>query len=564
MVLVTALVAQVFAVVIDLDEMTLKGQAYWDGADGKGGFYSGPAWFNNTFTRWPGGFTSWEGFAYSSGTDTTLADLEGQYHAIAGHGQGNSRVYAIGFVGWTTVPTIQFARPVQLVGAYITNVDYTYYALLNGNAFCKRFGGADGQDPDWLLLTITGFDDKDKETGQVQFYLADLRSPDPATDFIVTDWKWVDLSGLGPVRYIRFEMASSDTGPFGMNTPAYFALDSIVVKGLVPSNTAVPGIVDPDTLRPVDSKQAGGVINPIFMGWATAVIDYNPADQQWSTPGLFDDPNKALGPATGDPFDIVSLGELDQDEIKAGKAPGHITLSFEPLKGCDRPGLDIAVFENGLIGQDGRVFAELAYVEVSTNGRDFARFPSLSLTQLAIGPYGTLDPHGVFGLPGAWPNAYGRCLGTGLDLQDLIDHPLVRAGLVDLNDIRYVRIVDVPGLGCFLDQATAFLDPSNSHMACYQKDGPIYDPWPTWGSGGFDLEAVGLLRPQLLRADINLDGLVDNADLAILSGSWQARYGQPSYKARADLNRDLKIDELDLEILSRQWLMSETWRLGAR
>ncbi len=54
----------------------------------------------------------------------------------------------------------------------------------------------------------------------------------------------------------------------------------------------------------------------------------------------------------------------------------------------------------------------------------------------------------------------------------------VRNGLVDLNDIKYVRIVDIPGCGYFRDS----------------EGRPIYDAWITWGSGGLDLEAVGVIN----------------------------------------------------------------------
>ena len=42
------------------------------------------------------------------------------------------------------------------------------------------------------------------------------------------DWVLVDLSGLGTVAALEFELASSDNGPFGMNTPSYFALDDLM------------------------------------------------------------------------------------------------------------------------------------------------------------------------------------------------------------------------------------------------------------------------------------------------------------------------------------------------
>jgi hypothetical protein len=69
-------------------------------------------------------------------------------------------------------------------------------------------------------LTITGKDEAGAETDSVDFMLAD------GTE-IVDSWTWVDLSSLGEVKSIVFSLSSSDTGPFGMNTPSYFAIDGI-------------------------------------------------------------------------------------------------------------------------------------------------------------------------------------------------------------------------------------------------------------------------------------------------------------------------------------------------
>ena len=87
--------------------------------------------------------------------------------------------------------------------------------MLNGDQFAKKFEAGD-----WFKLTITGKDSNGVVTDTVDFLLAD------GTD-IVDAWTWVDLSGLGEVKSILFSLSSSDTGAFGMNTPSYFALDSI-------------------------------------------------------------------------------------------------------------------------------------------------------------------------------------------------------------------------------------------------------------------------------------------------------------------------------------------------
>lgn len=342
--------------------------------------------------------------------------------------------------------------------------------------------------------------------------------------------------------------------------------------------TGINGYVDVATRRHADPLDPNALPNPIFRGWATGVAEYAPADEIWSGPGVWNDPNKALGPATGHNFDIVSLGELDAAEIALGLPPGHITLGLvDPCEADDAMvirngrGYDFAVFENGFISQSstamgsrqGQMIAELAYVEVSSNGRDFARFPSVSLTGAPTGPYGTAEVSDIHNLAGKHPNANGACTGTPFDLQELADHPHVVSGAVDLNDIRYVRIVDVPGNGDFRDAATMHVAPETwPEWANYVEDHPIYDAWPTFGSGGFDLEAIGILHEQQYSADINLDGIVDSGDLMLLAAAWQSHFGQERWNARCDLSpqKDLIINGADFATFAAQWRHIELWR----
>ena len=344
------------------------------------------------------------------------------------------------------------------------------------------------------------------------------------------------------------------------------------------TESGVNGYIDPVTWRHGNPLGSNAVLNPIFRGWATKVVEYSPADQAWSGLGVWNDPNKALGPATGQNFDVVSLGELDRKEIDQGLAPGHITLVFgDPRDPNDRtairngPGHDFAMFENAFLSQlstslgslQGQMLAELAYVEVSTNGRDFVRFPSVSLTPSPTGRYGTIEISNVHNLAGKHPNANGVCTGTPFDLEDLAGQPQVLSGAVDLNNIRYVRIVDVPGGGDFLDDATGCVAPGTwPDWTHYPASHPIYDMWPTWGSGGFDLEAVGVLHEQEFSADINLDGTVDYQDLAILASAWQCRFGDEHWNGRCDLARrkDLFIDGSDFAVFAAQWRHIERWR----
>jgi hypothetical protein len=257
-------------------------------------------------------------------------------------------------------------------------------------------------------------------------------------------------------------------------------------------DAGIPGFVG----QAGDGKQAtdtnGNYVNPLFKGWATTVVDYAPYDLaaiQNYAGGAFADPQKTLGEVTGNNFDIASLGDMNATEITAwqndpvnNEGPGTLTLGFaEAIR--NGAGADFATFENGFIsgggaGVAGQVFAELGYVEVSTDGIDFARFPSVSLTEDQVGAYGTIDPTDVYNLSGKHVNAYGDSWGTPFDLDDLLDHQLVLEGLVDLDEINYVRIVDIPGDGSFVDS----------------QGNAIYDAWVTWGSGGTDFEALGVIN----------------------------------------------------------------------
>ena len=238
------------------------------------------------------------------------------------------------------------------------------------------------------------------------------------------------------------------------------------------SDAPVPGFVGPDGEGGARIDDGFGVflhprnyVNPLFLGWAADVPDYSPAP---GVSGGFADETVSLGPVTGDNFDIVSLGDLSAAQISGGALPGSITLHFaNPIRNLT--GADFTVFENALSAVDGGIFGELAYVEASSDGVNFVRFPSASLsTDVAPAEraYRTINPTEIFNLAGKHVNANGQSWGTPFDL-----------AAVGLSSASYLRIVDIPGSGAFRDSANR----------------PIYDAWLTSGSGGIDIEAVGAI-----------------------------------------------------------------------
>lgn len=232
------LTIEVAGQVVDFSAYPLPEAGFANGAMANGGFMVDGFRFNNQFTDFGGGFTGWEGWALSNLGDTLTAGFGNQYSVITGGGVNKNGLvesgnpFGIGYAGYSAAPLI--SMPEGTLGrplcAYITNTTYTALSMLEGDDFAKKFGGEDGTNPDFLDLTLTGYDPMDNITGTVTVSLADFRPEDSARDRILTSWKLVDLTGLGAgVERIEASFDSSDKGEFGINTPTYFAIDRLEV-----------------------------------------------------------------------------------------------------------------------------------------------------------------------------------------------------------------------------------------------------------------------------------------------------------------------------------------------
>jgi len=219
--------------VVNFEDLTLPADSFWNGFDYSGGFNSAVyANFPNLFVDYGGGYTSWNGFAYSNKLNDILQDYSNQYSNYAGTQLLNSTIFAISYnsIDWNTnqvIPTeINFIAPAVLHSINVTNSAFTALTIKNGDSFSKKFGGVSGNDPDWFKLTISGYSDT-VNTGNIDFYLADYRFTDSLQDYIVKNWTQIDISSLGQVTKLTFTLSSSDTGIYGMNTPAYFCFDNL-------------------------------------------------------------------------------------------------------------------------------------------------------------------------------------------------------------------------------------------------------------------------------------------------------------------------------------------------
>lgn len=175
-------------------------------------------------------YTTWNGIVPSRWNDMETAGFTNQCSVFykdsetGTGGHSKSSTFAVVYLG--TDAEIAFDDPEKemvIHSLFVTNSSYTALSMLHGDMFCKVFSY---QDQDWLKLTFTGHGKDGQVKGTVDCYLADFRTP--AGDGIITSWKKVDLSSLGHIHKLTFTMESSDSGPWGMNTPAYFCMDNII------------------------------------------------------------------------------------------------------------------------------------------------------------------------------------------------------------------------------------------------------------------------------------------------------------------------------------------------
>lgn len=206
----------------------------------------------------------------------------------------------------------------------------------------------------------------------------------------------------------------------------------------------------------------------IITGWATGCIVER---------GYQDISDLSLGLATiGD--STMALGEAGSNGVVSLGDGGSATLTFdEPIS--NGPGWDFAVFENSFSDD----FLELAFVEVSSDGINFFRFPATSLTQdtLQIGGFGSVDATKIDNLAGKYRAQYG----TPFDLEELAD----QNGL-DIDAITHIKVIDA--IGSILDEFATFDQFGNK----------VNDPWPTpFESSGFDLDAVAVIVQPLVNIE---------------------------------------------------------------
>jgi len=233
---VVSATAQVWAgpLVIDFEGIAPRdpqlGGSYWDPNPG---FTADGAAFSDG---------SYAGFVVSSSTTTGVggyvysgseAEISAQSNGGAGGGVNGSSNFAVAYNDGSFVNLPVGYRP---TGVSLTNTATAWYAVLNGLYQANQFVAGD-----WFRVTFTGFSSvggSGSITGSpVDFYLADYRA---GKSLVVDSWTTIDLSPLGDSKSIVFSFASTDNDPeWGMNTPAYVALDNLTLAPVPEPSAAV-------------------------------------------------------------------------------------------------------------------------------------------------------------------------------------------------------------------------------------------------------------------------------------------------------------------------------------
>ena len=154
------------------------------------------------------------------------ANAEGDVRTGGGHNGSNNFAVHFGYKDGSQfnmteeLPALSFSDGMARVidHMYVNNICYALNCYLNGNGLTAKI-----DEKDWVKLTATGYDGEAK-TGEASIYLCN------GPKNIVTDWTKFDLSGLGAVTKVEFNITGSSDNGYGFSQPAYFAYDDVAVR----------------------------------------------------------------------------------------------------------------------------------------------------------------------------------------------------------------------------------------------------------------------------------------------------------------------------------------------
>lgn len=186
-------------------------------------FQSGLVTYYGVLESWGG----YGGFNYTNVVDTLTNSYTNDKAAITGSGYDQSENYGVVYLAadYPAHPEQSVPLGVTLEGAaagnkvagmYITNSTWAYH-------YMKTTYG----DGDWYKLIVRGYLNGTESADSVTYMLGSVATGDTV---LLKHWQWLDLTVLGDVDSLGFQVRSSDDF-----TPFYFAFDNLTtLDGLCP------------------------------------------------------------------------------------------------------------------------------------------------------------------------------------------------------------------------------------------------------------------------------------------------------------------------------------------
>lgn len=118
------------------------------------------------------------------------------------------------------LPALEFYDGSEHVISYmwVMNSTYAMNCYVSGNGLTAKIG-----PDDWVKLVATGYNAAGTKVGETSIYMCN------GPDNIVRDWTKWDLSSLGKVAKVEFNVTGSSDNGYGFSQPAYFAYDDVAV-----------------------------------------------------------------------------------------------------------------------------------------------------------------------------------------------------------------------------------------------------------------------------------------------------------------------------------------------
>jgi hypothetical protein len=153
---------------------------------------------------------------YYQDAKTGFGGHNGSKNFCVHYGYADNSGYANG-----PLPYIYFGDGVARVvdHMYVTMTTYLANCVANGNGLTAPAG-----KDDWVKLVAIGYDEDGKEVAtRPEFYLVGAEGN-------ILEWTKWDLSALGKVVKIDFNVTGSNDNGYGFSQPAYFAYDDVAVR----------------------------------------------------------------------------------------------------------------------------------------------------------------------------------------------------------------------------------------------------------------------------------------------------------------------------------------------